>query len=129
MLGRFFEVSGIASNEGAKLAYVWCRAEGGNDYRLVGSGHVVGADGIRPPGIKAGQFAIAIRLPPDGAVETIAVTDDVSGEELIPGVSIIECPAPAGFRAGTATARAGFVASPKLPMAPSGCRDMPSLNS
>ena len=76
MVDRYFEVSGIASSVGAQLAYVWCRAGGGDGYTLVGSGHVVGADAILPPGIKAGQFAIAIRLPADGAVETIGVTDD-----------------------------------------------------
>ena len=118
MVDRYFEVSGIASSVGAQLAYVWCRAGGGDGYTLVGSGHVVGADAILPPGIKAGQFAIAIRLPADGVVETIAVTDDVGGGDLVPDVSVIECPAPAGMRAGTAAAGAGFVVSSKLPMAP-----------
>ena len=129
MADRYFDVSGIASSVGAQLAYVWCRAGGGADYTLVGSGHVVGADGVLPPGIKAGQFAIAIRLPADGAVETIGVTDDVSGEDLVQGVSIIECPAPVGFRSGPAAARAGFVMSAELPIAPSGARSMPTLNS
>lgn len=129
MVGRFFEVSGVSPNEGAKLAYVWCRPQGGGDYVLVGSGYVVGTEGTFPPGIKPGQFTVAIRLPDDSAAETIAVTDDVGGGDLVPKVAILEFPAPSGLREATAAARMGFVVSPELPVAPSGRRDPPTLNS
>jgi len=100
--GPFFNVSGIDSNDGAKIVFVWCRDpdKGPDDSRLVGSGHVVGADAPRPPGISVGQFSVTLPLPPGCSADDIVVTDDKTGKDYLPNVTVTPCLVIAGLRSG-----------------------------
>lgn len=92
MSGVFFNVSGVDPNEGAKIVFVWCQGKAPDDYALFGSGHIVGAIGsARPPGIPSGQFSVTFLLPPGRSADDIFVTDDKTGSEHLPGVSITPC--------------------------------------
>ena len=88
--GVFVNASGIDTNDGAKIIFVWCRNKGPEDYALLRSGHVVGAIG-RPPGIAAGQFSVTFLLPPGCALDDVFVTDDKNGDQRLPGVTVTPC--------------------------------------
>jgi hypothetical protein len=102
MSGGFVNVSGIDPNDGAKIVFVWCRDpdKGPDDSRLVGSGHVVGPDAPRPPGISVGQFSVTFPLSPGCSADDIVVTDDKTGKDYLPGVTVTPCSAIAGLRSG-----------------------------
>jgi hypothetical protein len=91
MSGAFFNVSGIDPNDGAKIVFVWCRAEGQPNYTLAGSGHVVGAGAGLPPGIRVGQFSVTFQLPLGCSTDSVVVTDDKHGKEFLSGVTITHC--------------------------------------
>lgn len=99
LAGAFCNVSGVDPNAGAKIVFVWRRDKGPDDYVLLGSGHVVGACG-RPPGIKIGQFSVTFPLPPGCSAEDLVVTDDTSGKEHLPGVTVTPCSASVGLKPG-----------------------------
>lgn len=87
---NFVNVSGIDSNDGATIVFVWCRDKGPGDFALLGSGHVVGHH-PSPPGIRAGQFSVTFLLPPGCSVEDVFVTDDKSGNQHLTGVTVTPC--------------------------------------
>jgi hypothetical protein len=91
MYNTFYRVSGVDQNEGAKIAFVWCRAEGQEGLTLVGSGHIVDAEGDLPPGIRAGQFAVSFLLPPGCSADSITVTDNRNSKEFLPDVTVVRC--------------------------------------
>jgi hypothetical protein len=97
--GAFCNVSGVDPNDGAKIVFVWHRDKGPEDYVLLGSGHVVGAIG-RPPGIQTGQFSVTFPLPPACSADDIVVTDNMSGKEALPGVTVTPCSPVSGLKAG-----------------------------
>ncbi|MBB3771985.1 hypothetical protein FHS55_002594 [Angulomicrobium tetraedrale] len=113
MSDEFFRASGIDTNAGANNVFVWCRLNGQDSHVLVGSGHVVPAGSVFPPGIKAGQFSVVFPLPFDSSSETIIVTDDKDGKNRLPGVSIMPCVIRAG--AGRAMTAAPAVLSVPAP--------------
>jgi hypothetical protein len=55
MHNTFYRVSGVDQNDGAKIAFVWCRAEGQEGLTLVGSGHIVNAEGDLPQASEPGN--------------------------------------------------------------------------
>lgn len=90
--GQFVNVSGIDPHDGAKIVFVWCPNKGLENYALLGSGHVVGAlASVLPPGIAAGQFSVTFLLPPGCDAEDVFVTDDVSGKQHLPDVTVTPC--------------------------------------
>jgi hypothetical protein len=89
--GTFVNVSGIDTNEGVNIVFVWGRRDSSQDYELLGSGHVVGSiRGGRPPGISIGQYSVTVLLPAASSVADIFVTDDRS-EERLAGVNVRPC--------------------------------------
>ena len=102
MSGAFFNVSGIDPNDGAKIVFVWCRARGQDTDTLVGSGHVVGAGGGGglPPGIRVGQFSVTFELPAGCPDDSVVVTDDKSGKDFLPGVTLVACRTSARLQSG-----------------------------
>jgi hypothetical protein len=98
--GSFFKVSGTDPNDGARIVFVWCREKGPDDYRLLGSGHVIGPDGVRPPGISVGQFSVTLALPPGRSPDDVVVTDDTAGKVHLPDVIITPCSTVVGFKFG-----------------------------
>lgn len=97
--GAFVNVSGIDTNDGARIVFVWCRDKGPEDYALLGSGHVVGAVGCgRPPGVPAGQFSVTFLLPPGCSADDVFVTDDKTGKAHLPGVTVTPCLNVSGFQ-------------------------------
>ena len=103
MSGAFFRVSGIDSNDGARMVFVWRRNEGPHDYALLGSGHVVGGEGFfPPPGVSVGQFCVVLLLPDGCSPGDVVVTDDKNGNEPLLGVTVTPCLTPMGYRPGAA---------------------------
>lgn len=100
MSGSFFRVSGIDPNDGAKMAFVWCRTANQDSFSLVASAHIVGADTVRPPGIRPGQFSVAFLLPSHCLADTIIATDDIDEQRSLPNVVVEKCPTPQGFHSG-----------------------------
>jgi hypothetical protein len=97
--GAFCNVSGVDPNDGAKIVFVWRRGKSPGDHELLGSGHVVGAMG-RPPGIQIGQYSITFPLPPGCSPDDLVVTDDTSGKEQLPGVTVTPCSPMPGLSSG-----------------------------
>ena len=97
MKDAFFRVAGFDPNPEATFVYVWSRAGDIEDYTLVGSGHVVRGEAL-PPGIKAGQFALAFMLPAGCSADSIVVTDDKNGDEYLSDVTVLPCSTPPGLR-------------------------------
>jgi hypothetical protein len=90
MNGAYFNVSGVDQSEGAGTVFVRSRnGDPDNDIPL-GSGPVVG-NGILLPGIQVGQFSITFLLPDGCSADSIVVSRDKSGAELLAGVTITRC--------------------------------------
>lgn len=107
MSGSFFRVSGIDPNDGAKMAFVWCRVENQDGLVLIASAHIVGVDTVRPPGIHPGQFSVAFLLPHNCQADTIIATDDTDEQRALANVVIEKCTTPQGFHSdGMAALRA-----------------------
>lgn len=100
MSSAFFQVSGIDADKAASMVFVWCRAGKQDDYALVGSGHVVRADGALPPGIQVGQFSVVFSLLSSYSADEIVVTDDRNDKQFLPNVSVINCSALSSHSAG-----------------------------
>jgi hypothetical protein len=99
MSSTFFRVSGIDSNDGARIVFVWCRNKGPDDYALLGAGHVVsGENFLLLPGVSVGQFSVVFALPDGCSPDDVVVTDDKNGNEPLLGVALTPCLTPMGFR-------------------------------
>lgn len=102
MSASFFRVSGIDPNDGAKMAFVWCRSEDQDGFILVASTYIVGASTVRPPGIHPGQFSVAFLLPAHCLADSIIVTDDLDERRSLGDVVVEKCPTPNGFHSSQA---------------------------
>jgi hypothetical protein len=100
MSGAFFRASGIDSNDGVDVVYVWCKNKGPDDFMLLGSAHVVRSGGALPPGIKPGQFSVTFLLPPGCSPASIFMTDDRNGDDILTDVTITPCSTLNTFRPG-----------------------------
>lgn len=108
MSGAFFQARGISPNVNVDVVFVWCRNKGPDDYMLLGSAHVVRANGRElPKGISPGQFNVTFLLPPGLSPANIVVTDDMSGKAFLADVTITPC-------SGLASLRAGAMISPAV---------------
>lgn len=106
MSSTFFNVSGTDPNDGAKIVYVWCHAEGQENDALVATGHVVSADVRRPPGIRVGQFSVTFPLPPGCSADSVVVTNDPGGKTLLRDVTVVHCATAARLQPGVSAALA-----------------------
>ena len=104
MSGAFFRVSGIDPNDGARIVFVWCRdIKSPHTYLLLGSGHVVGGEGLfLPSGVSVGQFSVVFSLPYGCSPGDVVVTDDKNGDEHLLDVTVTPCSTPMGYRPGAA---------------------------
>jgi hypothetical protein len=96
MSSDFFKVTGIDPNEDANVVFVWSRDRASNEPVLLGSGHVVRADTVRPSGIADGQYAITFILPENCIRAGIIVTGDAEGKQILPRINVTACSVPAG---------------------------------
>ncbi len=107
MSGALFRVSGIDANEGAEVVFVWCRNQSSHGHTLLGSGHVVRADGRGlPNGISSGQFSVTFPLPLGCSAADIVVSDDKSGMEFLTDVSLTACSVLVALQSGLTTSPA-----------------------
>jgi hypothetical protein len=91
-LQNFFNVSGVDSNPGATIVFVWCRDKNTDKHVLVGSGHVVGEFGCgRPPGVPIGQFSITFPLPAGCSVADVFLTNDHESDGHLSTFVITAC--------------------------------------
>jgi|SRR5579859_2157891 len=105
----YFRVSGVDSNEDASMVFVWCRDTGADDPALLGSGHIAGAGGgFLPPGVPIGQFCVTFLLPSRFSAADIVVTDDKSGKDPLPDVTVTPLLVSAGSRSGGTIAPVGL---------------------
>lgn len=91
MSSAFFRVSGVDTNDGANIVFVWCQSDGRGSHVPVGSGRVVPTGTNCPPGIRPGQFAVVVLLPRDCSADSIIVTDDKDGKRILPDITVIPC--------------------------------------
>ncbi len=122
MDGSFFNVTGVDPNEGAKIVFVWGRDGNTDASLLLGSGHVVRADGsARPPGVAIGQFSVTFLLPAACLAGDVVVTDDVAGAGRMNSIVIVPCSGGPAI-AAAAPLKDGRYLSPPHQLRPFGTR-------
>ncbi len=96
MRNDIFKVTGLDPKEGASVVFVWSHDRVSNELMLLGAGHTVGIDTVRPVGIETGQFAVTFLLPQNCTKEGIIVTGDKEGKQIIPRINLTACFLPNG---------------------------------
>jgi hypothetical protein len=91
-MNECFNVSGVDPNEGASVVFVMCRSGFTDGYVQLGNGHIVGANGAYvPPGARAGQYSVTLRLPYGCLPNTIIVKDDKNDQSCLDNVTVTPC--------------------------------------
>jgi hypothetical protein len=90
MHSAYFNVSGVDQSEDAETVFVRSRnGDPDNDIHL-GSGCVVGK-GLLLPGIQVGEFSVTFLLPDGCSADSVVVSRDKSGADLLSGVTLTRC--------------------------------------
>jgi hypothetical protein len=82
-------VSGIDPNPEAQDVFVWHHDRATDQYSLLGSGRIVGSAGsFVPPRVVRGQYRVTVSVRGNASSDDIHVTDDKSGKNFLPDVTI-----------------------------------------
>jgi hypothetical protein len=88
MTGSVYTVQGVDNRKGATKVFVWRRLEVEPKFALLGSG-AISKGQANPPQSAVGAFSVPVMLPEGCSHDDIVVTDDISDNDFLPGVSLI----------------------------------------